>query len=141
MLCFVETVDFVDEEQRFLLLGRKPTFRLGQNITELLHPIGDGTELAEDAPAGSGKNISEGRLAGTGGTMKNNRAKPVGGEQSAEQFSFAEKMLLSNEFIQRLRTHPHGKRLGFPAILTFFCGKKLGHAGYKDRTVYSEVWL
>jgi hypothetical protein len=134
LLCFVESVDFVDEKQGFLLLGRKAMFRFGQHVAELFHAIGDGRELPKDAAAGLGKNVSECCFAGAGRTVKNNRAKPVGSEQAAEQFSFAEKVLLPDEFVERLRTHSHGKRLGFPAVFAFFCGKKMGHS---DSNVYN----
>ena len=64
--------------------------------------------------------------------MKNHGTKPVGGEQTTEQFSFAEKVFLPDEFVERLRTHSYRKRFGLSAILTFFGGKELGHV---DRNI------
>jgi len=124
-------MDFVNEEQRFLLIGRKSAFGFGQHIAELFHAIGNGTELAEDTPAGSGENVRESCFSRAGGTVKDDGTKSICGKQSAEQFSFAEKVFLSDEFVQRLRTHPYGKRFGFPTVFILFGGKKMGHVRHK----------
>jgi hypothetical protein len=46
-----------------------------------------------------GKDVSEGRFSRAGGTVKENGTKPVCHEQAAQQFSFAEKVFLSDEFV------------------------------------------
>jgi hypothetical protein len=66
------------------------------------------------------ENVSKSGFAGTGRTVKDNGAEPVGGEQAAQQFSFAEKVFLPDEFIECLRTHSGSKRFGMPTILFLF---------------------
>jgi hypothetical protein len=127
LLCFIETVDFVDKEQRFLLVGRKTMFGFGQDFAELFHALGDGRELPKGAPTGRCKNVCECGFTSAGRTVKDNGTESIGNEQAAKQFSFTEKMFLSNEFVQCSRTHPHGKRFGLSAILLLFGGKKLRH--------------
>jgi hypothetical protein len=59
-------------------------------------------------------------------TIKNHRAQPIGLEQSPQQFSFSQKMLLADELLERNRPHPRGQRLRFAAVRLFACIEK-GH--------------
>ena len=119
LLRFVETMNFVDEQQRFLLPGGKPIGGFGQDFTQLLHAVRHRAKLPERAPGCPGQDVRQGRFARARRTVKNHRAEPIRFQKPTQQFAFAEKMFLPDEFVQRLRTHPYGQRLGTTAVFTF----------------------
>ena len=67
-------------------------------------------------------------FAGAGRAVEDDRAEAVGGEQAAEEFAFAEEMLLADELVKSLRPHARGQRLGLAAVFGFGLGEEGGHA-------------
>jgi hypothetical protein len=60
------------------------------------------------------------RLARSWRAVKNDRTEPVCFQEAAKQFTFTEKVLLSDEVIQCFRAHSHSQRLSTAAIITLF---------------------
>ena len=124
LLGAVEAMDFVDEQQRALAGGGEQIAGLVENFAEFFDAAGDGADLPEVAAAGGGQQMGERRFAGAGRAVEDDRAEPVGGQQAAEQFAFAEKMLLADELVERLRPHPRGQRLSLAAVFGFGSAKR-----------------
>ena len=119
LLGAVEAVDFVDEQQRLLPARREPVAGLVQHLAQFLDAAGHGAQLLESAARGRGQEHGQRGLAGAGRAVKNHRPQPIGGQQPAQQFPFAQKMLLADEFVERSRPHPRCQRLRPPPIRRF----------------------
>ena len=119
LLGLVEAVDFVDEQQRSLAVGREPIAGRGEDFAQFLHAAGDRADLAEVASRGAGQQPGERGLARAGRAVEDHRPEPIGRQQPPQQFALAEEMLLADELVERSRPHPRRQRLGFQAILGF----------------------
>ena len=106
LLGLVEAVDFVDEQQRPLALGREPVVGRREDFAQFLHAAGDRADLLEMAAAFAGQQPGQRGLARARRTVEDHRAEPIGRQQPAEQFPFAEKVLLADELVERGRPHP-----------------------------------
>ena len=54
--------------------------------------------------------VSQGGFAGAGGAVEDSRSQTVGLEQTTQQLTRTEKVLLADELIERVRPHPGGER-------------------------------
>src|SRR5262245_53933131 len=104
-------MDFVDHEQRGPTAGRDFLTGLLQNLAHILDAAGDGAELTEATLGFVSEQTGERGLADAGWTVKDDGAEPAGAEHSPQQFAFAKKMLLADEFGERLGPHARGERL------------------------------
>ena len=111
LLGFVETMDFVDEQQRPRTARQDFLTRGVQQFAQFLDAAGHGVQSLELAAAFGGEQSRERRLPGPGRSGKNHRREPVGFEQSTQEFTGPEKMLLSHEFVEPSGPHPGRERL------------------------------
>ncbi len=127
LLAFVETVDFVDKEQRALAAAGQIVAGLPEDVAEVFDAAGDGRELLEFFLAFGGEQAGERGFSGAGGAVKDYGAQSVGGEEAAEQLARPEKMLLAGEFGERAGAHAGGQRLGGLEVVGFGFFKERGH--------------
>ena len=106
LLGLVEAVDLIDEQQRPLSRRREPVAGFAEDFPQFFHAAGHGAQLAEVAAGGPGQQAGERGLAGAGRAVEDHRTEAVGRQQPAEQFAFAQEVLLSDELVQRPRPHP-----------------------------------
>jgi hypothetical protein len=135
LLGFVEAVDLVDEEDGGLAAQVAP----GAGLVDLGADFGDvgfdAIEGLEAGAGGAGDDAGEGGFTGAGRSVEDQRGEAVGLDRAAEEFSFAEDVLLAGDLVERPRPHPGGERFAVAAGLARRAGRaggagveKIGHA-------------
>jgi hypothetical protein len=100
LLGFVETVDFVDEEDARQLPEPEVLARAVQDFADIFDAGGDGAELGEVGLGMGGDETGERGLADPRGAPEDHRREAVPLDQDAERFAGAEEMLLTHERFQ-----------------------------------------
>ena len=127
LLGLVEAVNLVDEQQRPLAAAGQVVAGLVEHFAQLLHAAGHRRKLAELALARGRQQPGQRRLARARRAVEDHRAQPIGRQQSPQQLSLAQKMLLADELVERRRPHPRRQRLGLAEIVGFGFGEQVGH--------------
>ena len=111
LLGFIETMDFVHEQNRGLALVFEAIGRGGQHAPHIRHVGFHAAESLEFALGLAGDDLRQRRFARARRPVENQRLDAVGLDRAAQQLSRAEDMRLPHEFAQVPRTHPRGKGL------------------------------
>ena len=97
LLCLVEAVDFVDEENGGLPLVFYPVGRGSQDPAHVRHIGFHTAQPLELAPRLAGYDLGEGSLAGTRRPVKDERLDPVGLDGPAQQLPGTEDVGLADK--------------------------------------------
>ena len=140
LLCLVEAMDLVHEQDGPLPPAPQSPLRLGDDLLDLLDPRGHGGEGNEGRPDVAGDQHGERRLARSrrapedeGGNLPLRQCDP-------QDLSIAQEMGLADELLQAARPHPIGQRR---ALLGGggFAGKQLQGHGSILEAAEKLVWL
>src|SRR5207249_9444938 len=104
LLRAVEAVDLVHEEDRAGPMARALELRLGDDLTDLLHPRehrGEGDETRADHAR---QQRGERGLAGARRAPEDHRVELAALERRAEDLAGADEVLLARELVERART-------------------------------------
>ena len=85
LLCFVETVNLIDEKQRGVTRVLQPIGSTGQYLPHLGHVALHAAQSHEPAGSAVGDDLGECCLAGSGRSVKNQRLNPVCLNGAAQQ--------------------------------------------------------
>ncbi len=110
LLRAVEAVDFVEEEDRPLGV-LQAIAGAGEDVADFLDADRRCVDGLEGGLGALGDDLSQGRFAGAGRAVEDRAGQPIGVQQAAEELAGAEEVLLTDEFVQRSRPHPHGQGL------------------------------
>src|SRR5262245_1355377 len=109
-------MDFVDEENRAAAVEREAVASLVDDLPELLHPREHRRERHELGACRVREKMRERRLAGAGRTPEDQRVEHAALDHLAQDAAWAEQMLLTDELVERRRTHPLCERCGATAF-------------------------
>ena len=111
LLGFVEAMDFVDEDNgpRAVLLG---ALGVGHDLLDFLDAGEHGGELDELGLGHAGDDLRQRGFAGAGRSPEDERTDVVALDLRAQRLAGADQVLLSDEFVERARTHAVGERAG-----------------------------
>ncbi len=134
LLCLVEAVDLVQEEDRALPVRAEP---LARSCDHRLH-VGlagvDGRELLEGGARDRRDQARDGRLARAGRPVQDHRAEPVLLDRAPQGRAGPEQVLLACDLVERPRAKPLGERRpggqGTPCRL----GEEIVHTADATRT-------
>src|SRR5262245_53610232 len=110
LLCFVEMMNLVNEQHgRFA----KELQVLGflDDFFQFFDPRIDRGKMYAGRSGRVGQNSGQRRLAAAGRAPEYQRTQLASADDTAQEFSRTEQMLLADEFRQRFRTHSLGERL------------------------------
>ena len=118
-------MDFIDEQEG-ALGGYGEAIPGGrEDFAQFLDSVQDGTQLFEVPPGFPGKELGKGRFACAGRAEQNDGPQPVGVNQSAEQFSRREEVLLSDKLAEVSRSHASRQRPHRFSVLSFLFRKQV----------------
>ena len=117
LLCAVEAVDFVEEEDRPLAEVFEVLAGLGQDFADFLDAGGDRVHRLEAALGVVGDDVRERGLSGPRRAVEDQRGEAVGEQHSPEQLAGPEEVFLPDELVERSRPHPRRERPGLAAVL------------------------
>ena len=126
LLRFVEVMDFVHEQDRFLAGRAEPVGRGGDDSAHFGDVAFHAAEPLEFRVGHVGDDMGEGGFAGAGRAGQNDGRQTVGLDRAAQQFSRREDVFLADKFLQRARAHPGGERRGavdLRGVVGLFPGK------------------
>lgn len=109
LLGFVETMDFVDEQNR-RLVPKSLIGACGFNFGPDFCDVGfDAVERFESGPGGSGDHAGEGGFARSGWSVENEGGEAVGFDGPPEEFAGSENVLLSRDLFEAAGAHAGGE--------------------------------
>jgi hypothetical protein len=111
LLGFVETVDFVNEQDRVLAAGQI-MLRLFDGGADILHAGQDGGQRDEFAIEGMRRQPRQRRLAHARRAPQDHRMGTAGLEDQVQRLAFAQQMALPDHLGNRFRAHGFGQRSG-----------------------------
>ncbi len=103
LLCLVEPVDFVDEEDRPASGAPRVLAGAVQDAADVLHPGSDRTELEELRLCAASDDPGQGGLAAPRRAPEKHRRNLVQRDQPLERLAFSDEVFLSDEFLERPR--------------------------------------
>ncbi len=112
LLRFVEVMDLVDEQDRFLAGGGEAILRRGHDFAHLGDVAFDAAQAFEFRLGHFGDDLREGGFAGAGRAGEDDGREAVGFDGAAEEFAGREDVLLADEFLERARPHAGGEGRG-----------------------------
>ena len=123
-----EAMEFIDEEYGGCAIGGESIGGGIEEFADILDAGRGGIESFEVSACVSGDEFCECGFAGAWGSVEDHGADAIGGEHSAEQFAFAEDVLLTAEFGDCLWPHACSEWFGGIAVLLFSGGEEV-HCG------------
>ena len=141
LLCLVEAVDLVEEEDRRPPAG--PALAgAGDHLSHLGAPGLDRGQLLERRVGVLGRQPRERGLAGSRRAIEDHRMRVAGLERDAQRRARREQVLLADELVQRARSHAGGERaVRRRPVIRSFLGRveQPLHDGYLRAAVRSEL--
>ena len=110
LLGFVETMNLVDKQERWLAGIGQPIGRDRQHAPHLGHIRLDATEPLEFVFRLLSNDLGQGSFARARRTVKNERLNAVGFDGAPEKLARGQNMCLADKFVEGPRTHPCGQR-------------------------------
>jgi hypothetical protein len=109
-----EAVDLVEEEHGLPAVHAATVAGLLHHPPDVLDTGGDGGQLDEAASGGVRHHVRGGRLAGTGRAPQDHRGRACSAlrplRQAAQRRAGGQQVPLSDQLVDRARTHPHSQR-------------------------------
>jgi hypothetical protein len=109
LLCLVEPVDLVQEEDRARAACPQPFGGALEDRADVGDRRGDGGELLELRPGRLGHDSRQGRLPAPGRPVEDRRPDPVLGDGERERRPGSDDLLLSDEVVEAARPKPGGQ--------------------------------
>jgi hypothetical protein len=103
LLCLVEAVDLVEEENRPLARRAEPLPGAREHLANVLHRRRDGRELLERGARGGSDDPCERRLPRPRRPVEDRGAHAVVGDRRTQHRALAEHVGLADEFVERAR--------------------------------------
>ena len=110
LLCLVESVNLVDEQNGPPPVPLLMPFRLSDHLLDLLDAGDGGGEGDKNGPSSLSDQIREGGLSRAGRPPKDHRWDLAAVEREAQHPALVQQMRLPRELFHRLRTHPIRER-------------------------------
>src|SRR5947207_4702294 len=98
-------MDLVDEQNRARAFPPTALLGLPQNLADLLHAGEHGAHRLEMSPRAAADHLCQRRLARARRTPEDQRRQYVGLERAAQRRARSERLLLSEQIVEGLRTH------------------------------------
>jgi hypothetical protein len=111
LLCLVEAVDLVEEEDRALTAGAQAVFRPLEHVAHLLLARVHGRGLLERGAGVAREHARKRRLARARRAVQDHRVRPSLLDRGPKGRPLAEQVVLADELVERLRAHPRSERL------------------------------
>src|SRR2546429_831302 len=112
LLCPVEAVDLVAEQDRAASFVLETLLRQLDDLAHAGHPLGDRGKRLEVTIGVARDQAGEGRLARAGRAPEDARPHVAAPDQLAQRLPGAEQVLLAEKLLERLRPHPSRQWLG-----------------------------
>jgi hypothetical protein len=106
LLGFVETMNFVDEENGLLSGILQPVGCLGDQTPNVRHIPLHAAQPFESRPRRGSNHLRKACFSDPGRTIQDDRGNPVSLDSAAQQLAWAQNVPLTDVFFQRPRTHP-----------------------------------
>ena len=112
LLRFVEVMNFVDEQNRFLAGRSKPVGGGGHDFPHLRDVAFHSAEPLEFRAGHVGDDMGEGGFAGAGRAGEDDGRQPIRLDRAPQKFSRREDVFLPDKFFQSARAHAGRQRRG-----------------------------
>ena len=134
LLCLVEAMDLVEEQDRARAARPEPLAGALKHLADVLHRRGDRRELLERCAGARRDDARERRLARAGRAVEDRRAHAVLGDREPECRALAQHVLLPDELVERARSQPLRERRDLACTLRRSVGEEVPHAVSMLRT-------
>ena len=128
LLGAIEAVDLVDEQDGAQAAMDQTLVGFRDDLAQIRHRAADGRDFHERCVCGVRNHASERGLAGTCGPIEDDGRERVVLDRRPKPGAFADRLLLSDQLVERARTHTHGKRRVSKARFIFHLGKERIHS-------------
>ena len=129
LLGLVEAMDFIDEQHRAHPMHAQPIAGSGNRLAQIGDTAGDSAHGHEMRMCGVGDHTSGGGFASAGRSPQNQGAEAVRLDRLAQKRAGANHMLLTNQLVQRLRSHARGQRSTAIEFVSLVGLKQIHEAG------------
>ena len=128
LLCLVEAVDLVDEENRPEGVRAEPFARGRDDAADVVDPGGDGGDLLERGTRPLGDDASDRGLTGAGRPEEDHRGRPILFDREPERRARAQDVLLSDELLERARSQADREGRVLQLAILRGLGEEVSHA-------------
>ncbi len=128
LLCLVEAVDLVDEEDRPELVAAQSVARSRDHGPDVVDARRHGGDLLEGGTGPLGDDAGDRRLSGARRPEEDHRRRAVVLDGASQRRAGPEHMLLTHEVVERRRPQAHRERGVLGLALARRFGEEVGHA-------------